>query len=172
MATALYDAVGQTTDSIGQRLDAMPEPQRPSRVICVVLTDGLENSSRRHWQQMVAERIEHQRTKYGWDFVFVGANQDAVLTARDLNIPQVAAMSFCAAPPQIRATIGAASAFVGARRQNFEGLFSGVDRANAMGMSSQPQKRNPGRRTNSHLFSWRERSGEAAEKFESPLRSG
>ena len=72
----------------------MPEPERPGKVLFVVLTDGEENSSRRYSQMMIADRIEHQRKKYGWEFVFLGANQDAIMTARGPPIPTRAAMSY------------------------------------------------------------------------------
>lgn len=130
--TALYDAVGHTIDVMGQRLNAIPESERPNKVVFVILTDGEENSSRRYSQQMIAERIGHQRTKYSWDFVFLGANQDAVLTARGLNIPMPAAMTYRAAPDQVSAAIGAASRYVGARRLGMTAAFSAEDRAEAM----------------------------------------
>ncbi len=154
--TALYDAVGHTIDSIGQRFSALPESERPNKVIFVVLTDGQENSSRRYSQMMIADRIQHQQEKYGWDFVFLGANQDAVLTARGLNIPQHAAMSFAAAPPEIQATMSAASAFVGRRRMGLTAKFSECDRATAMGKSEEPQdqKESDADRKHSPLFSW------------------
>jgi len=162
--TALYDAVGQTIDSIGQRLAAMPEPERPNKVVFVVLTDGEENSSRRYSQQMIAERIDHQRTKYGWDFVFLGANQDAVLTARGLNIPYTAAMSFKAAPKQVGATYGALSDYVSLRRMGMTAAFGEATRAKAMGKDEEPvagaegdDESKPG-----SLFSWLRRSPKPA----------
>lgn len=138
-ATALYDAVGHTIDSIGQRLSAMCESERPNKVIFVVLTDGLENSGRRYSQQMIAERIAHQRTRYSWDFVFLGANQDAVLSARDLNIPMGAAMSFCPAPRAIGASMRAVNRYVGSYRHGMSPAFSEDERAAAVGQGSEPE---------------------------------
>jgi hypothetical protein len=138
-STALYDAMGLTIDSLGQRLSAMPESDRPNKVICVILTDGLENSSRRYSQQMVAERVEHQRMKYCWEFVFLGANQDAVLTARGFNIPMEAAMSFCPAPGEIQSTAFAASRYVGERRAGRHAAFLDSERAAAMGQGTGAQ---------------------------------
>ena len=165
-STALYDAVGHTIDSIGHRLEAMPESQRPNKVVFMVLTDGLENSSKRYSQQMIAERIEHQRSKYGWDFVFLGANQDAVLTARGLNIPQEAAMTFMAAPPQVRATMQAASAYVGGRRMGFTPKFSAEERAAAIGESYPGKSEEEEEKKGAGLFSWLRRPGKETTQAE------
>ena len=163
--TALYDAMGYSIDSIGQRLGATPEYLRPSKVVFVVLTDGEENSSCRYSQMMIADRIEHQRNKYGWEFVFLGANQDAVLTAEGLRIPTRAAMSFAAAPQQVRATVGALNNFVGCAREGFTAAFSDGARAAAMGTSEVPDKDGEESESaggKSSLFSWLRRSDKTA----------
>jgi hypothetical protein len=164
-ATALYDAVGQTIDSIGQRLNAMPESECPNKVIFVVLTDGLENSSRQYSQQMIADRIEHQRSKYSWEFVFLGANQDAVLTARDLNIPMGAAMSFCPAPRKIRASMRAVNRYVGSYRHGMTAVFSEEERAAAMGKDEEadPHAEGESDEKSPSLFSWLRRSRKPAD---------
>jgi hypothetical protein len=131
--TALYDAVGHTIDTLGQRFSAVPENERPNKVIFMVLTDGLENSSHTYSQQMIADRIDHQRNKYSWEFVFLGANQDAVVTARGMNIPRRAAMTFCAAPPQTVAAWEAAGDFLVRARRGLGADFSDEQRARAMG---------------------------------------
>jgi uncharacterized protein YegL len=75
--TALYDAFGTTIDEVGRKLAAMPEDQRPDKVLFLVITDGQENSSRRYTADQIKSMVEHQRTKYAWEFVFIGANVDA-----------------------------------------------------------------------------------------------
>lgn len=75
--TALYDAVGRTINEIGSRLSKTPEYDRPSKIIFVILTDGHENSSKEFTQSRVQELIKHQTEKYSWQFVFLGADQDA-----------------------------------------------------------------------------------------------
>jgi uncharacterized protein YegL len=85
-STALLDAIGHGIDSLGKRLAAMPEDQRPQSVIVAILTDGEENSSRRFTWTHIADRIAHQRKKYDWDFFFLGAGQDAIATAAKMNI--------------------------------------------------------------------------------------
>ena len=84
--TALHDAIGRAIDRTGLRLSAIPEDQRPGKVLIVILTDGGENASKLFTGPKVAEMIKRQRETYQWDFVFLGANQDAALTAKDLNI--------------------------------------------------------------------------------------
>ena len=75
--TALYDAVATTIDSIGTRLAAMKEEDRPEKVLVVTITDGEENASRKFNQQNVADRIKTQREQFNWDFAYIGANQDS-----------------------------------------------------------------------------------------------
>ena len=55
-------------------------------MLFVIITDGEENSSRKYSAEQIKERIEHQKEKYGWEFVFFGANMDAVLEASKLGI--------------------------------------------------------------------------------------
>ena len=56
------------------------------KVLFVIITDGEENSSRKYSTAQIKERIEHQKEKYGWEFVFFGANMDAVMEASKLGI--------------------------------------------------------------------------------------
>ena len=92
--TALLDAIGRTIDELGGRLAAMPEPDRPGQVIVAILTDGLENASRKFSLDDVSQRIAHQRDVYKWQFFFLGADQDAIATAAAMNIDQASAMRF------------------------------------------------------------------------------
>ena len=82
-STALLDAVGRTIDAVGARLAATAEEERPEHVVFVITTDGMENSSREYTAQRVRGMIEHQQQKYSWQFVFLGANMDAVSEARN-----------------------------------------------------------------------------------------
>ena len=84
--TALLDAIGKTVDDLGQRLAASPEPDRPGKVIVAILTDGLENASRRYSLADINQRITCQRETYSWEFLFLGANQDAIATAVRMGI--------------------------------------------------------------------------------------
>ena len=84
-STALLDAIGQTIDELGVRLNATDEQDRPSKVIASILTDGEENASQKYNWHDVSERIRYQQDKYQWEFLFLGSNQDAIATAGRLN---------------------------------------------------------------------------------------
>lgn len=84
--TALLDAVGKTIAEVGVRLSKTPEELRPSKLIMVIITDGLENSSKEYELAQVKKMIEHQQTKYRWEFCYLGANQDAFLVGAGMGI--------------------------------------------------------------------------------------
>lgn len=95
-STALFDAVGRTINAVGARLAALPEAERPDSVLIVIMTDGFENASREFTAAKVGEIISHQRDVYKWEFMFIGANQDAVLSARAIGIQAGAALTYAA----------------------------------------------------------------------------
>lgn len=130
--TALFDAVGSKIDSFGAALGKLPEDERPGKVIFVIATDGHENSSTDYNQQRIAELIGHQREVYSWDFTFIGANQDAVLTAQGLNIPQGSAITFAATADGAESVINSMSTYVAASRKGFAAGYSAEDRAAAI----------------------------------------
>ncbi len=92
--TALLDAVGKTILDVGYRLANTKEEKKPSKVIFVITTDGLENASQEFTPAKVKELIKHQREKYKWDFIFLGANIDAVKEAGNIGINKNNAYSF------------------------------------------------------------------------------
>jgi hypothetical protein len=91
--TPLRDSVMRCITETGLRLAAMPEDQRPERVIFVIITDGLDNMSR-HTHKELADQIQHQTDLYKWKFVYLGANQDAIAQAGDIGIAPNASMSY------------------------------------------------------------------------------
>lgn len=93
-STALLDAMGQTIQETGQRLSALPEERRPEHVLFVIITDGFENCSRQFTHTQVADMIAHQRDVYKWQFVFLGANQDAIATAAALRMNPDSALNY------------------------------------------------------------------------------
>ena len=84
--TALLDAIGRTIKKIRAVQKQTAEEYRAEKVLFVIITDGEENSSRKYSAEQIKECIEHQQEKYGWEFVFFGANMDAVLEASKLGI--------------------------------------------------------------------------------------
>jgi len=87
-STALLDAIGKTIHNI-RKVQA-------EKVMFFILTDGQENASRRYTFPMIQERIQHQKRKYGWEFIFFGANMDAIAEAAKLGIAADHAQKYCA----------------------------------------------------------------------------
>lgn len=85
-STALLDAIGRTISKIGNAQKHTSEDYRAEKVLFVIITDGEENSSREYSAEKIKAQIERQKTKYGWEFIFLGANIDAVQTASRFGI--------------------------------------------------------------------------------------
>lgn len=96
-------AIGRTIDELGARLERTAEADRPGKVIVAILTDGLENASRQYTWHDVSDRIKHQTEKYSWEFLFLGANQDAIATAGQLSIAAQNSANWNADAPGTRA---------------------------------------------------------------------
>ena len=84
--TALLDAIGSTINKIVSVQKNTAESYRAEKVMFVIITDGEENSSHEFSSDCVKAMIEHEKTKYGWEFIFLGANIDAVETAERFGI--------------------------------------------------------------------------------------
>ena len=84
--TALLDAVGGAIQHIGNIHKYAREEDRPQRTLFIITTDGMENASRRYDYPRVREMIERQKEKYGWEFLFLGANIDAAKEAARFGI--------------------------------------------------------------------------------------
>lgn len=83
--TALHDAIVRAVDETAAQVDALATSERPDNVILVILTDGKENASETP-QDAVRERVEARREDDDWEFLFIGANQDAALTADQMGM--------------------------------------------------------------------------------------
>ncbi len=94
--TALLDAVGGAIHHIGNVHKYAREEDRPARTLFVITTDGMENASRRYTTSEVREKIRRQKEKFGWEFIFLGANIDAEGTAESLGIRRECAADFVA----------------------------------------------------------------------------
>ncbi|WP_423801252.1 vWA domain-containing protein [Neobacillus sp. SAB-20_R2A] len=92
--TAMLDAVGKTILDVGYRLSKTPENDKPGKVILVITTDGMENASSEFSYTKVKELIKHQKEKYNWEFIFLGANIDAKEEAGCLGIDVENAFNF------------------------------------------------------------------------------
>ncbi len=92
--TALLDAIGGAIHHIGNVHKYAREEDRPEKTLFVITTDGMENASRRYTAERVREMIERQKAKYDWEFLFLGANIDAVETARQFGIGEDRAVTY------------------------------------------------------------------------------
>lgn len=80
-STALLDALGKTIHKIATAQKNTAEPFRAEKVLFVIITDGEENASHKYSAAEIKEKIQRQKSRYGWEFIFLGANIDAVETA-------------------------------------------------------------------------------------------
>jgi len=85
-STALIDAIGLTIAKLVKAQKNATEDSRADKVMFVIITDGMENSSREYSAKSVRRMIEHEKKKYGWEFFFLGANIDSVQTAGRFGI--------------------------------------------------------------------------------------
>ena len=92
--TALLDAVGGAVHHIGNVHKYAREEDRPEKTVFVIITDGMENASRIYNYQTVKAMVERQKEKYGWEFLFLGANIDAAATAGRFGIAADRAAEF------------------------------------------------------------------------------
>ena len=95
-STALLDALGKTIGNVGNRLNETPEASKPGKVIFVITTDGLENASREFSYSEIQKMINHQKQKYNWEFIFLGANIDVAEESKKLGIASDRALCYTA----------------------------------------------------------------------------
>lgn len=93
-STALLDAIGKTINKIGNAQKHTAKGYRAEKVLFVIITDGEENASREYSSEKVKAQIERQKKKYNWEFIFLGANLDAVQTAGRFGIAPDRAVDF------------------------------------------------------------------------------
>ena len=133
----MYDAVGRLITDVGAELAALPDKERPARVTVVVLTDGHENSSREWTHKAVSKAIGRQERDYAWDFVFLGANMDAVVIGQQLGFAADRALTYAADGDGVGGAWAATAKYMARRNaapaaSRVEG-FSEDDRAGARG---------------------------------------
>ena len=92
--TALIDAIGGAIHHIGNVHKYAREEDRPEHTIFVITTDGMENASRHYSADEDRAMVKHEQEKYGWEFLFLGANIDAVETAGRFGINEDRAVNF------------------------------------------------------------------------------
>ncbi len=92
--TALLDAVGGAIHHIGNVHKYAKEDDRPEKTLFIITTDGMENASRRYTYDKVKKMVERQKEKYGWEFIFLGANIDAIGEAARFGISADRAINY------------------------------------------------------------------------------
>lgn len=117
-STALLDAIGITINETNSKISSMKEEEKPNKVLVAITTDGLENSSNEYSYSSIKSLIEEKKKKLGWDFIFLGANIDAIGEANKFGIERDMAMN-------IKATkIGQRYAFESINRAAYNARFS------------------------------------------------
>ena len=92
--TALLDAVGGAIHHIANVHKYAREEDRPEKTIFVITTDGMENASKRYSYEKVRRMVEKEKEKYGWEFLFLGANMDAIAVAGRFGIGEDRAVTY------------------------------------------------------------------------------
>lgn len=139
--TALLDAIGRAINRTGTRLGTESDSERAGKVIFVIITDGEENSSREFDLTRINEMIKHQRDKYSWDFVFLGANQDAIGTAAGMGINTANAITYA------HNSVGTQSAFAAVASNVVRARVSGQSARLAFSDDQREEQKNAGAKT-------------------------
>lgn len=128
--TALQDAWSRLIDERGARYASLPEYSRPEKVIFVVITDGYDNASTTP-SYIVQNKVKHQEQNYSWDFVYLGANQEAEVVAANYGILKSKALSYDAAfVGSVGQSLGN---YVSLTRSGLDAVFTAEDKSKAKG---------------------------------------
>lgn len=114
--TALLDAIGRFITEVGTALAALPEDDRPGEVTVLVMTDGHENASAEWTKDAVRQLITQQESVYGWDFVFLGANMDAVDVGSQLGFAPGKSLTYDADGDGVQGAWGALAGYSARKR--------------------------------------------------------
>ena len=93
-STALLDAIGKTIHKMGNVQKYATESERAEKVMFVIITDGMENASIEYSYDQIKRMIDRQKERYGWEFIFLGANIDAIETAKRFGIGEDRAANY------------------------------------------------------------------------------
>jgi Mg-chelatase subunit ChlD len=128
--TALLDAIGISIVKIKKRIKQLPKKERPENVIVAIITDGMENASKKYSRTQIFNKIRKREEKNGWKFIFIAANQDAILEAGKFGIKSEQALQFSADDDGMKDAISSFSKemYQMKRRGNKSFLFDEGDR--------------------------------------------
>lgn len=146
-ATALYDAIGVTAHEVASKLQRLPDSEQPEKIIFAIVTDGYNSSGCNHRGytiKSVRDIINHHEEVYDWEFLFIGANQNAYQVGKNFGIKAGKALSFVSTDGGIESAMNAISGAVSRYRlngaPNANQFFSSDDHAfqQALGASASP----------------------------------
>ena len=95
-STALLDAIGRTINRVEHQIEEKNGAQKPEKTIFVIITDGEENASREFTRDQIMQMINDHRTEMSWEFIFIGANQDAIQAGNSLGVRQGSSLNYTA----------------------------------------------------------------------------
>lgn len=93
-STALLDSMGKLITNTAAEIAALAEDDKPGSVIIAIMTDGMENSSREWSRPAIKSLVEQQTNEFGWEFLYMGADQDAVEVGKDLGVRAEQAVTY------------------------------------------------------------------------------
>jgi hypothetical protein len=111
-ATALLDSMARSMREFGAELAKLPERKRPGTVIFAVMTDGYENASTQHTFADVAAMVAEQESTYGWQVLYLGANQDAIKVGQQLGVQPERSMTYAASSAGTRSVTSSLDEYV------------------------------------------------------------
>ena len=130
-ATALYDALGVAINGFTKSVSDLPEHARPSKITLIAVTDGEENSSQEYDLNTIKKLVTTKQKEDGWEFLFLGSNQDAVLSGKNLGFLEDASLTFDNNGRGVQAMTKSASRFVGDARSGNRKGFTEAERDSA-----------------------------------------
>ena len=121
--TALLDAIGDTLSRVEESIEALPADERPDTVIVAVMTDGGENASREWTKAQVFAEVT-RLTEKGWQFSFIGANQDAIREGGGLGVNAASSLTYDASGAGVRGAVSSFSAAASRVRRGEDAVLS------------------------------------------------
>lgn len=130
-STALYDGIVTGVSNLRERI--AKKKNKPSKVQVVVVTDGKENASTVADAQLVKDTVEYMSANHGWDFTFLGANQDAVFVGAALGFEGKKSMTFASTASGVAGTANSLSDYINQTRRGEDASYTDAHRSAAMG---------------------------------------
>lgn len=134
--TALYDAIGTAVTSMQKQIDNLPAHAKPTNVQVVVVTDGIENASTFWTKRDVRDLVTSTTGESNWNFLFMGANQDAILNGGELGFKKENSLTYRADAEGVKNMTDALSKHLTSSRVGASTGFSDMERASASPLTS------------------------------------